>query len=104
MDQTSDLPPEVALPSAAAKTVLFFPTLLPTQCGVALATANPFLCAQELESTAALCFKAAEGSTDVVRCSVAGLLGQLLIGSQQALPPHQKGKVWTGHWHRHTRL
>ena len=62
------------------------------QCGVALATASPLLCAQELESTASLCFKAAESSTDVVRCSVAELLGRLLIASQQPLPPHQKGK------------
>ena len=70
------------------------------QCGVALAAASPLLCAQELESTAALCFKATEGSTEVVRSSVAELLAQLLIASQQPLPPHQRGKVrgGTGHW------
>ena len=64
-----------------------------SQCGVALAAANPLQCAQELDSTAALCFKATEGSTEVVRSSVAELLAQLLIASQQPLPPHQKGKV-----------
>lgn len=97
VDLTSHLPTG-CLPCLLPRHSLSFLTVA-KQCGVALAATSPLLCAQELESTAALCFKAAEGSTDVVRSSVAELLGQLLIASQQPLPPHQKGKVGQGTLH-----
>lgn len=55
------------------------------KCLLELVNNAPFLYTTELESMAALCFRAFDGSNYEVRCAVANLLGNLIAFTQQ--PP-----------------